>query len=55
MKEKLISLVASMALVATVGFKVVSYADSMTIGSVEANVLNVRCGHGTKYPIFLAV
>ena len=51
MREKLISLMVSVALVITVGFKVVSYANSEDIGRVETNALNVRSGPGNTYPV----
>ena len=41
----------SVALVITVGFKVVSYANSEDIGRVETNALNVRSGPGNTYPV----
>ena len=55
MKEKLISLMMSVALVVTVGFKVVSYADSTSIGTVESSGLNIRSGPGNSYPVILTV
>ncbi|MGM9533111.1 SH3 domain-containing protein, partial [Intestinibacter sp.] len=55
MKEKLISLMMSVALVVTVGFKVISYADSTSIGRVEATALNVRSGPGNTYPVIWTV
>lgn len=51
MKEKLISLIISLSLVITVGFKVVSYADTSVSGTVTAYALNVRSGPGNTYSI----
>ncbi|MGM9535317.1 MAG: SH3 domain-containing protein [Intestinibacter sp.] len=55
MKEKVISLMMSVALVVTVGFKVVSYADSSSVGTVEVSALNVRSGPGNSYPVIWTV
>lgn len=51
MKEKLISLMMSLSLVVTIGFKVVSYADTSVSGKVEAYALNVRSGPGNTYSV----
>ena len=49
MKEKLISLIISLGLIVTVGFKYFSYADTTVSGTVTATALNVRSGPSTAY------
>ena len=51
MKEKLISLIMSLGLIVTVGFKDFSYADTTVSGTVTATALNVRSGPSTSYSV----
>ena len=51
MKEKLISLAISLSLIVTIGFKVVTYADSSVSGTVTATALNVRSGPASTYSV----
>ncbi len=51
MKEKLISLAISLSLIVTIGFKVVSYADTSVSGTVTSVALNIRSGPASTYSI----